>query len=151
MFYKADTRPEVDCPKCHTVTPLPDGEVDNLPRNYGLLEVISASGAPHQHSDFEDPPESPPNTSKVEHPKCQVHKDHISSYCLDDNVLVCSTCQLYGEHKGHKCLLVTDAAEQERLKLRRLNPEVDQQRERMQLSLKQVKETLEQVESNGGR
>ena len=150
MFYKVDCRPEVDCPKCHVITPVPDSKVDNLPKNFGLLEVITSSVAPCHHPSLSHTPENTTNTAKVEHPICQVHKDHISSYCMEDDVLVCSTCQLYGKHKGHKCLLVTDAAERERSKLRRLNPEVNRQRERMQCSLKQVQETLQQVERNGG-
>ena len=152
MFYKANCRSEVDCPKCHTITPVPSSRVDNLPKNFGLIEVISSSVAPRHHAALnDDPPQHVTESPEVDHPICRVHKDHISGYCMDDDTLVCSSCQLYGPHKGHKCLLVTEAAEQERAKLRRLNPEVDRQREKMQCCLQQVEHTLQQVEKNGGK
>ena len=90
------------------------------------------------------------HSEDVPHPVCKVHQDHILGYCLDDDVLVCSSCQLYGAHKGHNCLLVAEAAERQRKKLCQLNPEVDKQREQMQGLLKQVEENLESVEKNGG-
>ena len=151
MFYKSNSRPEVDCPKCHVITPVPDSDVNKLPKNFGLIEVISSSAASHHYTMINESPQlSGANDRVEEHPVCEVHKDHISSYCTEDNTLVCSSCLLYGEHKGHKCLLVTEAAELERAKLRRLNPEVDRQKERMQSTLQEVEENLQKVEKNGG-
>ena len=155
MFYKSNSRPEVDCPKCHIMTPVPDSDANKLPKNFGLIEVISSSTtSEHHHTALSELPllsGGMTNSTAEEHPVCEVHKDHISSYCIEDDTLVCSSCLLYGEHKGHKCLLVTEAAELERAKLRRLNPEVDRQRERMQNTLRQVEDNLQKVEKNGGR
>lgn len=153
IFYKVDHRSEVNCPKCHTVTPVPDRNVDKLPKNFGLIEVISSSATPHHHSALTNSPQlsgHESNDRAIEHPVCKVHKDHISSYCTEDDTLVCSSCLLYGVHKGHQCLLATEAAELERAKLRRLNPEVDKQRERMQNTLGLVEDNLQKVEKNGG-
>ena len=155
MFYKSNSRPEVDCPKCHILTPVPDSNANKLPKNFGLIEVISSSTtSDHHHTALNESPDlsgGETNSTAEEHPVCEVHKDHISSYCIEDDTLVCSSCLLYGVHKGHKCLLVTEAAELERAKLRRLNPEVDRQRERMQNTLQQVQDNLQKVEKNGGR
>lgn len=154
MFYKANSRPEVDCPKCHSITPVPERNVDKLPKNYGLIEVISSSTTPQHHTALADPPQLSGHESsyeRVERPLCEVHKDHISSYCVEDSTLVCSSCLLFGEHKGHKCLMVSEAAGLERAKLRQLNPEVASQREKMQTTLEQVEDNLKKVEENGGR
>ena len=154
MLYKTDSRPEIKCPKCHNITPVPGSNVSNLSKNFGLIEVISSVESSH-HLDGE-----PSNISRMshndqddqdmDHPLCKEHKDHISGYCLEDDCLVCSSCQLYGAHRGHKCLLVTEAAELQRTKLCKLNPRVNDQREKMQSSLQQVEDTLQKVEKNGG-
>ena len=154
MHFKADRRPEVDCPKCHSITPVPERNVDKLPKNYGLIEVISSSATPQHPTALDDPPQlSDPESDyeRVERPVCKVHGDHISSYCIEDGTLVCSSCLLFGKHKGHKCLMVSEAAELERTKLRQLNLEVDSQREKMQSTLEQVEDNLKKVEENGGR
>ena len=154
IFYKANSRPEIDCPKCHSITPVPDNDVHKLPKNFGLMEVIiSSSSATHVcHTALASSPRMSDSdmVADTSHPICKVHKDRISSYCLDDDVLVCSSCQLYGEHKGHKCLLVTEAAERQRSKLSLLTPDVEKQREMMQGLLEQVDGNLQKVEKNGG-
>ena len=69
---------------------------------------------------------------------------------MEDGTLVCSSCLLFGEHKGHKCLIVSEAAELERMKLCQLNIDVNSQREKMQTTLEQVEDNLKKVEENGG-
>ena len=152
IFYKANSRPEIDCPKCHDITPVPDNDVCKLPKNFGLIEVISSSVPANSHAALVNPPQiSNDDVMDASHPVCQVHKDHISGYCLQDDVLVCSSCQLYGAHKGHNCLLVPEAADQLRAKLCQLNPEVEKQKKQMHVLLKQVEDNLQKVEKNGGR
>ena len=152
MFYKANSRPEIDCPKCHEITPVPDDDVCKLPKNFGLIEVISSSVAASHNTALSNTPQllAEDDVTDLKHPTCSVHMDRISSYCLEDDELVCSSCQLYGPHKGHQCLLVTEAAKQFRERLCHLNPEVDKQREQMQGLLQQVEDNLQKVEKNGG-
>lgn len=147
IFYKANTRPEVDCPKCHYITPVPDGEVGKLPRNYALIDVISTSA----YSDITTPQFDSHAEEAVVGPVCDVHGDHIISYCLQDDVLVCSSCQLYGIHKGHQCLLVPEASEHFHSKLCQLNPEIGKKKEKMEELLERVEETRQAVEKKGGR
>lgn len=151
MLYKTDSRPEIKCPKCHSITPVPGSKVSNLSKNFGLIEVISSVDSSHHLSGgLSDIPQMSQDDRDMNHPICKKHKDHISSYCLEDDCLVCSSCQLYGTHKGHKCLLVTEAAELQRTKLCQLNPRVNDQREKMQRSLQQVEDNLQRVEKDGG-
>ena len=150
IFYKVHARAEVDCPKCHKVTPVPDKDVKTLPKNFGLIEVISSSQSTHHHTALASTQVTDNSAADLSHPVCVVHKDRISSYCLEDDKLVCSSCQLYGPHKGHNCLLVTEAAKQFREKLSELNPEVQKQREQIQSLLHHVEDNLKKVEENGG-
>lgn len=39
---------------------------------------------------------------------CEIHKDKfLDLYCFDDNTLICDHCSRIGEHKGHKCDLLS--------------------------------------------
>ena len=156
LLHSVRPQPEVDCPKCHTITPIPESRVDKLPKNYGLLEVISCSSSSRSPSVLETTPQL--NQEKRERGGergeghyCKEHGDHISSYCVQDDTLVCSSCLLYGVHKGHHCLSVSSAARMEREKLRKLNPEVFRQRRRMESTLAQVEARLKEVQVSGGR
>ena len=152
LYYPNHSRPEVDCSKCHTVTNVKDRRADTLPKNYGLLEILGTS------STFCCPPVS----DKLEQEKkttspeeeihyCREHGDRISSYCIEDNTLVCSSCLLYGEHKGHHSLFVNSAAEQEREKLMKLNPAVFRQRKEMETALAKVEARIVEVQQAGER
>ena len=35
---------------------------------------------------------------------CSEHQLKMSSFCLEDSLMVCLKCLLYGEHKGHESL-----------------------------------------------
>ena len=150
MFYKSDSRPDIKCPKCHDITPVPESSAENLPKNFGLIEVISSIGDHRSPGELKDSPQLSRDDREMTHPLCQEHMDRISSFCLEDDTVVCSSCVLYGAHKGHKCLLLAEAAERQRQKLCQLNPEVNKQRKKMQCSLQQVEDSLLRVEKNGG-
>ena len=36
---------KIDCPSCHSATPVPEKNVEKLPKNFGLLEVITGQGS----------------------------------------------------------------------------------------------------------
>ena len=35
---------------------------------------------------------------------CSEHQQKMSSFCLEDSLMVCLKCLLYGKHKGHESL-----------------------------------------------
>ena len=156
LLHSVSPQPEVDCPKCHTITPILESRVDKLPKNYGLLEVISCSSSSRSPSVLETSPQLHQGKREREGESgeghyCKEHGDHISSYCVQDDTLVCSSCLLYGVHKGHHCLLVGRAAEVKRENLKKLSPEVFRQRKRMESTLTQVEARLKEVQEAGGR
>lgn len=82
--------------------------------------------------------------------KCADHGDHLTSYCVNDGKLICSTCLVYGSHSGHKTLGIKEAAMESRRKLGELNPEVLQQRRKMELAVANVETVCEAVQKTGG-
>ncbi|KAM4011791.1 E3 ubiquitin/ISG15 ligase TRIM25-like [Anomaloglossus baeobatrachus] len=51
-----------------------------------------------------DPTSSPATT------KCYIHKEILKYYCTKDNICICVSCSLVGNHKGHEVELLPDAA-----------------------------------------
>ena len=153
------TSSSVTCPKCQRPTLVPGGNVDQLARNYALMEVIrslpkSCSSSPETArraaaaavSSSADP--GPPSDTLND--KCPDHGDHLTSYCVNDGKLICSTCLVYGSHSGHKTLGIKEAAKENRKKLSELNPEVLQQRRRMEVAVADVEAVCESVQKTGG-
>ena len=136
---------EIPCPKCAHPTVISAGNVDALPRNYALLEVLRSSRTVSPRSST-----SPvPDRLELSGPAhllspggghyCPEHGDHLSSYCTNDGQLICSTCLYYGSaHKNHRTLLVKDAASENRQKLLQFSPEVLEQKRRMERALSEV-------------
>lgn len=137
------------CPKCQQATFIPDRNIDKLPRNFALMDVIRS--LPRSRS--ASPPETRPQAegaAPTALAKCPDHGDHLTSYCVNDNKLICSTCLVYGSHVGHKTLGIKEAAAENRKKLLELNPEVLRQCKRMEAAVVQVEAVCESVQKTGG-
>ena len=57
---------------------------------------------------------------------------------------------MYGSHSGHKTLGIMEAATENRKKLSKLNPDVLQQRRKMELAVAEVEAICEAVQKTGG-
>lgn len=57
-------------------------------------------------------------TSSFGGKKCSIHKKPLEFYCCEDNTCLCTSCCLVGKHKGHNVILVEEAAEQAKERLR---------------------------------
>lgn len=110
----------LNCPKCHHYTLLPPQGVNNLPKNFAILEMMYSIGA----KDTGATDTLPLTLNKA--PLCVEHGDQLSSYCKEDQQLVCSSCLLYGPHKQHQSKLVKEAASDHRQTLIKLTPGVSE-------------------------
>ncbi|XP_072001291.1 E3 ubiquitin-protein ligase TRIM21-like [Engystomops pustulosus] len=59
---------------------------------------------------------SDPSTS-LENRKCSVHKELIKYYCTKDDICICVSCSLAGEHRGHQVEMLDEASEKKKKKL----------------------------------
>ena len=142
----------VKCPKCQRPTLVPGGNIDQLACNYALMEVIRSLPKSRSSSPEMGRRAAPTASSTAEPgpPKCSNHGDHLTSYCVNDGKLICSTCLVYGSHSGHKTLGIMEAATENRKKLSKLNPDVLQQRRKMELAVAEVEAICEAVQKTGG-
>lgn len=49
-------------------------------------------------------------TTSLESRKCSVHNEILKYFCSDDNVCICATCSIAGDHKGHQVEVLPEAA-----------------------------------------
>uniref|UniRef100_A0A8C5PUE9 Uncharacterized protein n=1 Tax=Leptobrachium leishanense TaxID=445787 RepID=A0A8C5PUE9_9ANUR len=57
-------------------------------------------------------------TSSLENRKCPVHKEILKYYCTQDDVCICTSCWVTGDHAGHQVEMLSEAAEKAKKKLR---------------------------------
>ncbi|CAN0391619.1 unnamed protein product [Lampetra fluviatilis] len=63
---------------------------------------------PHQENPkFSDHVLVDPGTNPEER-KCKTHRKKIKFYCRQDKILVCTTCTIAGDHKGHDVATLED-------------------------------------------
>ncbi|XP_072001330.1 E3 ubiquitin/ISG15 ligase TRIM25-like [Engystomops pustulosus] len=79
---------------------------------------------------------SDPSTS-LENRKCSVHKKILEYYCTKENICICVSCSLAGEHRGHQVEMLDEASEKKKKKLRNV----------LQKLMTKRKETEERVQS----
>ncbi|XP_071988197.1 uncharacterized protein [Engystomops pustulosus] len=69
-----------------------------------------------------------PSTS-LENKKCKVHKELYKYYCTKDDICICVTCSLAGEHQGHQVETLDEASEKKKKKLRDVLQELTRKRD----------------------
>ena len=146
LLRKPTTTSQVDCPICHCLTDIPSGSVKDLPKNYPLMTMISSYSSATTGRKISQP--QPQHQSTM--PKCPEHDDYLRFYCQKDGTLICSSCELYGSHRGHQTMFLNEAALGERRQLGKLNVAVSEQKLRLSQALARVEETCRQVQSTGG-
>ncbi|XP_018423511.1 PREDICTED: nuclear factor 7, ovary-like [Nanorana parkeri] len=50
--------------------------------------------------------------------KCSLHKEVLKYYCCRDNISVCASCSVTGSHKGHQVVLLNEASDKKKEKLK---------------------------------
>lgn len=145
---------EIDCPTCHRVTLIEGRTVSGLPKNYplmSLMRMLDSSSSSVKGGRKISRNNNDEETHVVQPPKCPEHDDYLRSYCLKDGTVICSSCELYGSHRGHPTQFLNEAASAERGKLEQLNGEVFKQKQRMMVALSGVESMCQQVKEAGGR
>lgn len=122
--------------------------MSSLPKNYPLMSIVREAvqlGRKISRGRGVSPSVS------LQPPQCPEHDDYLRSYCLKCKELVCSSCELYGNHRGHPTKFLNEAAEVERTKLKDLNLAMFRQKQRMKVAVLNVEETRKAVQEVGGK
>ncbi|XP_073479260.1 E3 ubiquitin-protein ligase TRIM39-like [Aquarana catesbeiana] len=57
-------------------------------------------------------------TLSMESRKCSIHKEILKYYCTEDDICICVSCSLAGEHRGHQVEMLDEASEKKKETLR---------------------------------
>ncbi|XP_068130006.1 E3 ubiquitin/ISG15 ligase TRIM25-like [Hyperolius riggenbachi] len=79
-------------------------------------------------------------TTSLEDRKCSIHQEELKYYCTDDAACVCVSCNVIGEHVGHKMVSLAEASESRKSKLRNVLQEVMTHREEMKKRVQSLEE-----------
>ncbi|KAG8550545.1 hypothetical protein GDO81_023946 [Engystomops pustulosus] len=83
---------------------------------------------------------SDPSTS-LENRKCSVHKKILEYYCTKDDILICVSCSLAGEHRGHQVEMLDEASEKKKKKLRNVLQKLITKREETEERVQSLEES----------
>ncbi|XP_075132584.1 E3 ubiquitin-protein ligase TRIM39-like [Leptodactylus fuscus] len=73
----------------------------------------------------------------LENKTCAVHKEPLKYYCTKDEICICKSCRVVGEHRLHRVEMLDEASEKKKEKLRNV----------LQKLKNKTKETEERVQS----
>ncbi len=75
------------CPFDNSSFERTQNSVDHFPINFALLAVLE---------------------NRSQQDLCRIHHKKLFLLCLQDNVKICSACELFGEHQGHRVRKIED-------------------------------------------
>ncbi|CAN0123417.1 unnamed protein product [Lampetra fluviatilis] len=93
--------------------------------------------------------------ANLEERRCREHREELKFYCQVDSSLVCSTCTIAGEHKGHDVTTLKDEHETRKTRVGEEMRAVEEKRKKAEESVKRMeaarKEAQESVAGIRGR
>ncbi|OCT69624.1 E3 ubiquitin/ISG15 ligase TRIM25 [Xenopus laevis] len=90
-----------------------------------------------------DPQQDGTGTSRDS--KCSSHNKILEYYCYKDGVCVCGSCVAFGEHRGHKVELLSEASEKKKEKLRKVLEKLRPEREKTEREAQRLQERRREV------
>ncbi|KAM4037457.1 E3 ubiquitin/ISG15 ligase TRIM25-like [Anomaloglossus baeobatrachus] len=82
---------------------------------------------------------SDPSTT-LKNKKCSVHKEILKYYCIKDDICICASCCLAGEHRGHQVEMLDEASEKKKKKLRNVLPKLTTKRDKTEDRVQRLEE-----------
>ncbi|XP_063786703.1 E3 ubiquitin/ISG15 ligase TRIM25-like [Pseudophryne corroboree] len=79
-------------------------------------------------------------TTSLGNRKCSAHKKVLEYYCTEDDVCICVSCSLAGEHQGHLVDMLDEASEKKKEKLRDVLQKLTTKRAETEKSVQSLKE-----------
>ncbi|CAN0113574.1 unnamed protein product [Lampetra fluviatilis] len=84
----------------------------------------------------------------LEERRCKKHKEELKFYCKQDASLVCMTCTIIGEHRGHDAVTLEDEHETRKSGVGEETRAVDEKRKKAEASVGQMKATRKDVQDS---
>ncbi|XP_061433993.1 E3 ubiquitin/ISG15 ligase TRIM25-like [Lethenteron reissneri] len=84
----------------------------------------------------------------LEERRCKKHKEELKFYCKQDASLVCMTCTIIGEHRGHNAVTLEDEHETQKSRVGEETRAVDEKRKKAEASVGQMKATRKDVQDS---
>ncbi|XP_073479290.1 E3 ubiquitin-protein ligase TRIM39-like [Aquarana catesbeiana] len=85
-------------------------------------------------------------TLSMDSRKCSVHKKILEYYCTEDDICICVSCCLIGEHTGHKMKALDEASEKKKETLRNVLQKLLTKREETEERVQSLQEHRRKVE-----
>ncbi|CAI9539358.1 unnamed protein product, partial [Staurois parvus] len=85
-------------------------------------------------------------TLSMESRKCLIHKEVLKYFCTKDNICICVSCTLAGEHRGHQVEMLDEASEKKKETLRNVLQKLLTKREEMEERVQSLQEHRRKVE-----
>ncbi|XP_073479259.1 E3 ubiquitin-protein ligase TRIM39-like [Aquarana catesbeiana] len=85
-------------------------------------------------------------TLSMESRKCSVHKKILEYYCTEDDICICVSCSLAGEHRGHQVEMLDEASEKKKETLRNFLQKLLTKREETEERVQSLQEHRRKVE-----
>ncbi|XP_044127761.1 E3 ubiquitin-protein ligase TRIM39-like [Bufo gargarizans] len=79
-------------------------------------------------------------STSLENRKCSVHKKILEFYCTEDSAFICVSCSLAGEHQGHQVMVLDEASEKKKGKLRNIFQKLSTKREETEKIVQNLEE-----------
>lgn len=140
LAFQARNPGTICCPTCKietTLFPRTFESVRNLPKNFGVLEILEGK----EEAQTDGISKEKENNKYL----CPEHDEALKVYCHTDNCLICIYCQVYGKHMGHKCELATSIATTTREELRSLSKKLGDHYDTVKKARRNVIDTRESI------
>ncbi|XP_077327660.1 E3 ubiquitin-protein ligase TRIM39-like [Lithobates pipiens] len=85
-------------------------------------------------------------TLSMESRKCSVHKEVLKYFCIEDEICICVSCSLAGEHRGHQMEILDEASEKKKKTLRNVLQKLLTKREKTEERVQSLQEHRRKVE-----
>ncbi|XP_069619188.1 E3 ubiquitin/ISG15 ligase TRIM25-like [Ranitomeya imitator] len=91
-----------------------------------------------------------PSTS-LKNRKCSIHRKILEYYCTEDDVCICVSCSLAGEHRGHRVEMLVEASEQKKEKLRNVLQNLNTKRKKTEERVQSLEEQRRKAQEKASR
>ncbi|XP_053547228.1 tripartite motif-containing protein 14-like [Bombina bombina] len=87
-------------------------------------------------------------TNSFKSRKCYIHNRLLEYYCSEDNVCICVSCTLVGDHKGHQLEMLTVASEKKIEELQNVMEKLSSKKEETDKWMRSLQEHNRDIEEN---